>query len=122
MKMLDPELLNLAALQGCSVPGCNHKSHREIFLHPRCHSGAGLRLSYPQPDVLQLDCAACSDQILNIAVAEEAPMRPLCHPNAPVWVSYKHGTGKLKVICRKCRKPVTTIRVSKSSAGESIQP
>src|SRR4051812_20354753 len=94
MTMLDLELLNLAVLEGCSRPGCNHRSHDKIFFHAKCHPAAGLILSYPQPGVLHLDCVVCKDNILKVAVAETTNLRPRCHPNAPVWVSFKRGTGK----------------------------
>ena len=108
--MLSKEGIELMVAAGCTHPQCKKRKCNEVFLHARCHTSYGTRLRYAQPDVLELSCGLCGGRIAQLSVAETKPVRPECHPKACVWVSYRRGSGKLKVICRQCRKPVTTIR------------
>lgn len=111
MAMLSREGLELMVAGGCTHPRCKKRKCNQIFLHPRCHISYGTRLRYAQPDVLELSCGLCGNKVAELSVAETKSVRPTCHPKACVWVSYRRGAGKLKVICRQCRQPVTTIRV-----------
>jgi hypothetical protein len=117
--MLNKEQLDLLTEGGCQNPSCNHESHRELFFHARCHDSAGLRMSHTETDHLSLRCAECKEDILHVATDRPTALQPMCHPNSPVWVSYERGSGKLEVICRKCRKPVTTIPVHEQAVAEN---
>lgn len=65
--------LDLAAAAGCQVPGCSHDHDKEIFIHPRCHPGAGLSASYKQGSgVLRLSCRRCDRFIVDVAVEKPA--------------------------------------------------
>jgi hypothetical protein len=39
-------------------------------------------------------------------------LRSRCHPEAPVEVSYEHGSGILKVTCAICYFPIAKIQVA----------
>ena len=63
--------LNRSQLDGqkCSVPGCTHEDHRLLYLHGRCHPGAGNEVAY---DMVQgaiiIRCKRCKELVAEIAV------------------------------------------------------
>lgn len=67
------EDLDAALAKGCQVPNCEH-SHgpiTELYLHQRCHAGAGLEAWYQQGSgIVILHCRVCRKPVVNIAVAK----------------------------------------------------
>ena len=54
----------------CSVPGCTHEDHSQMFVHGSCHPRAGLVASYHLArGSLALYCKQCSKLVAEIAVA-----------------------------------------------------
>lgn len=70
--MLNVLLLDLMHELGCQVPDCDHRHGfvEPLYFDPKCHGRSGLKLAFDPPGVLRLQCAECSDQILEIAVTE----------------------------------------------------
>ena len=61
-----------ALARGCQVPGCDHRGHgalAEIYLHQRCHAGAGLEACY-RDGLLLLACQHCKTPVALVAVAQ----------------------------------------------------
>lgn len=57
-------------VKGCSMPGCTHAEHKEIFVHQRCHPLASLDARYVKGSgVLNLICSECKRPVLDVAVA-----------------------------------------------------
>lgn len=54
----------------CSTPGCNHKTHDELWLHAACHTGEGVVAKYSQGQ-LSIYCRRCKKLVVEIAVAAE---------------------------------------------------
>jgi len=56
--------------KGCSIPGCTHADHKELYLRQRCHPRAGLDVRYEKGSgVLNILCRECKQPVLNVAVA-----------------------------------------------------
>jgi hypothetical protein len=57
--------------QGCGAPLCGH-DHTVLFVHPVCHIGAGLEVSYDKRDgVLTIRCHRCKQLVTEILVATD---------------------------------------------------
>lgn len=71
IKMACQEDLDRLAAQGCGNPGCTH--HHELdplFLHPRCHIGGGVEVSYMMgTGLLSVTCAKCHKAVVVVEVA-----------------------------------------------------
>jgi len=77
---------DLAAAAGCEVPGCTHKDHDELFLHPKCHPGAGIQVSYKRgAGFMRLCCNRCKRHIVDVLLAD-----PLSPPRSATEAP--HGT------------------------------
>jgi hypothetical protein len=103
--------LDRAILQGCSTPSCDHKEHSDLGIVPNCHATAGVRLAYLKENVLQANCGECGGFVVRIAIADQPDLEAPCHPYARLTMSYRYGSGELKVCCHRCQKHVNTIRV-----------
>ena len=56
--------------RGCGVEGCGHDHGSEpMFIHQRCHPGAGLEASYAK-GVVVIACLRCKSPIVSVKVAE----------------------------------------------------
>jgi hypothetical protein len=56
---------------GCSVPGCDHKDHEELYLHPHCHADAGTWASYDKTTgTLTISCCECERPFVEILVGD----------------------------------------------------
>lgn len=55
----------------CSVPGCTteHAGGNSVFLHGRCHVGAGNEVEYVD-GLLHIRCTRCKREVAAIQVAE----------------------------------------------------
>jgi hypothetical protein len=57
---------------GCNMPGCDHKDHNVMFLHPNCHAYAGTWASYDKTtDTLTIRCRACERAFVEILVGDD---------------------------------------------------
>ncbi len=56
--------------QGCSVPGCTHEAHEELWVSPVCHLGAPLKVRYYRDGMLHIRCHECDEFVVDIAVGE----------------------------------------------------
>ena len=54
----------------CETPGCGHTEHGPLFLHQRCHTGAGKTVAY-MDGIVTVTCKKCDAFIAAIAVAHE---------------------------------------------------
>ena len=52
----------------CSNPACECGGHGALFLHPRCHPGGGVDVSY-EAGMLRVYCHDCEHEFIRIAVA-----------------------------------------------------
>lgn len=51
------------------VPNCSHDDHGVMFLHPRCHPGAGNEVSYDRTTgCLTIKCNRCKQLIVIVEV------------------------------------------------------
>lgn len=53
----------------CGVPGCTDQHEGPVFLHAKCHMGAGTRVSY-RFGILDVRCRKCESLVAQVAVAE----------------------------------------------------
>lgn len=51
----------------CDSPGCDHKSHDGLWLHPACHPGAGTNILY-RFGALHIECKRCKRSVADIKV------------------------------------------------------
>ncbi len=70
MKLLAiPQLEDMVA-HGCSVPGCTHADHQQVFIHPKCHPSAGLSVRYERGSgKLNILCRECKQPIVDVSVS-----------------------------------------------------
>jgi len=74
MATLNLEDLERLAGGGCQVPGCTHPHSGALYVHARCHLGAGNEVSYVLGSgVLRIACRVCKKVIAEVAVAPEVP-------------------------------------------------
>lgn len=68
MSVATREELDEAVKGGCALcrhePGHESKPHR-IFVHPRCHPGAGLSVYY-ESGVLTIVCKRCEMEVVSV--------------------------------------------------------
>jgi hypothetical protein len=70
MKTLAVSQLEDMVAQGCTMPGCTHTEHNEVFVVQRCHPGAGLNVSYTKGSgMLLIACKVCEAPVVQIGVA-----------------------------------------------------
>lgn len=70
MKAMAVADLERFVAQGCGVPGCTHKDHKEFFLGQRCHPGAGVDVRYAKGSgVLNIYCHQCKQPVMDVGVA-----------------------------------------------------
>jgi hypothetical protein len=56
---------------GCQSPDCDHKDHKVLYLHPKCHADAGTWASYDKDTgTLTIRCLACEDAFVEILVGD----------------------------------------------------
>ena len=62
---------------GCSMAGCDHANHGQMFLHPACHVGGRIEVSYRLGSGrLLIACRECKKPIGYVAVAERDGIVP----------------------------------------------
>lgn len=71
--MLHREQLDQALTKGCSNSNCDHTNHNSLFIGAKCHPNhRGVDVSYEaQSGVMQITCAVCERDIMDIAVKSE---------------------------------------------------
>ena len=69
MRVVTRSVLNS---MGCNAPGCDHKDHNVLFLHPQCHVDAGTWSSYDKATgTLTIRCRACERAFVEILIGDE---------------------------------------------------
>ncbi len=70
MKPLTRNDLDAGVAGGCQVPDCKHEHHDGvIFLNGKCHTGAGVDVSYTAgTGLLRIECRECGRLIAEVAV------------------------------------------------------
>lgn len=59
------------AMAGCEVPGCDHGSHGDLWLHARCHPTSGTRCRYVRSKgEIEVSCRKCGALVVEILVAK----------------------------------------------------
>jgi hypothetical protein len=109
--------LDEAVSRGCDTPGCAHEHGAEIFLTPRCHPGAGVRLAYGD-DLQGLPCGArvglrcwkCLAPVVDVALTRRVDVTPACRHGRALDVLYREGN--LEVSCRRCHAVAATMTVA----------
>jgi hypothetical protein len=55
---------------GCGMPNCTH-DHSVLFLHARCHVGAGTEAEYEKATgILTIRCIWCKKLVTRLKIAE----------------------------------------------------
>jgi len=112
MALLHREQFDEMARHGCTMPECKHENHEPvIFINSRCHTGAQAEISYEDEDKLRLYCGKCNKYIADVAI-KEAKGYKRCHINSPLQISYREGSGILKIECRECQALLTELEVA----------
>jgi len=109
--------LDEALHRGCDTPGCAHEHGAEIFLTPRCHPGAGVRVEVlddsqglPCAAVLGLRCWKCLTPVVHVALMTRVDVTPVCRHGRALDVLY--SGGNLTVSCRRCHAVSATLTVA----------
>lgn len=113
--LLFREQFDEMARHGCIMPGCKHEEHEPVvFINSRCHVGAQAEASYQEENCLRLYCGKCNRFIADVAIKAAKGFKR-CHVNAPLQISYREGTGVLKIECRECQALLTELEVEATS-------
>lgn len=99
---------------GCSVPGCKHEHHNQLFLHARCHVDGQTSVAYEKDSVLRVDCGKCGKLICRIDIADKQNIIK-CHTEAPLEVEYTKGRHKVRIYCNQCKTQLADIPVKETT-------
>jgi hypothetical protein len=109
--------LDEALHRGCDTPGCGHEHGGELFLTPRCHPGAGVRVEVlddaqglPCAAVMGLRCWKCLTPVVHVALITRGDVTPACRHGRALDVLYREGN--LEVSCRRCHAVGATMTVA----------
>jgi hypothetical protein len=118
-------------LDKATAGGCQHVGHDPascqsdvLFLHFRCHpKSAGWLLLERPPAPLVFKCMepGCMGDLKFLADGDcdlpggewdEGTFSNSCCADAGVWLTYKRGSGMLKVICAECNETIGMVKLA----------
>jgi len=77
--MLYREDMDQVVMGGCSSPDCTDPHVKNMFIHGKCHTGAGNEVEYNE-GVLHIRCLECKKPIADFPVQP----RPQARTNSPL--------------------------------------
>jgi hypothetical protein len=111
--------LDIAAANGCMVPGCDHTQHSDtIIFRGKCHqdnsSVSVIAYRFAGKPIMRIACGTCDRTILDVALTA-VPQPVSAHDTDAcrgyIEAGYTRGSGLLTIRCWKCEETLAEIPV-----------